>query len=49
MLVSILYDLFNCVLDEPPSLLSAKAVHGQGFVDFDSAEMVQLLVSPSSI
>eukprot|EP00026_Physarum_polycephalum_P000680 Phypoly_transcript_00681.p1 GENE.Phypoly_transcript_00681~~Phypoly_transcript_00681.p1 ORF type:complete len:1230 (+),score=215.76 Phypoly_transcript_00681:352-4041(+) len=39
---SILYDLFNCVLDEPPSLLSAKAVHGQGFVDFDSAEMANL-------
>lgn len=39
---SLLYDLFNCVLDEPPSLLSAKAVHGQGFVDFDNAEMANL-------
>lgn len=39
---SILYDLFNCVLDEPPSLLSAKAVHGQGFVDFDAAEMASI-------
>lgn len=39
---TILYDLFNCVLEEPPSLLSAKAVRGQGFVDFDNQEMATL-------